>query len=333
MMTRGRLASSALASALLVAAPAFAQPKRDPVAADYVFREARKAARAGNYAKACPLFAESLRLDPGAGTLMNLADCEEHVGQIASAWEHWREALDDMRGKNDKRQALARRHIEALEKRLPRLTLRLEAGAPDGAHVERDGVDLGASVLGLPVPVNPGSHVVVVHAPSHQDRSYNVSIEEAQLVELGLSAGPATAEKTPTTSGTTEEATKPVAPEKTRDNGTVRTVGYGLVAFGIVGLAIGGVTGLIALDKKNTVSQHCDADPAGGVACRDQTGVDAADTGRTMSTLSTLAFASGAALAAVGAALLIAGGGSSPSTTAAARATPGGAFFALTRTF
>src|SRR5262245_40354409 len=109
MMTRGRFASSVLASALLVSAPAFAQPKRDAVAADYLFREARKASRAGNYAKACPLFAESLRLDPGAGTLMNLADCEEHLGQIASAWEHWREALDEMRGKTDKRQALARR--------------------------------------------------------------------------------------------------------------------------------------------------------------------------------------------------------------------------------
>jgi hypothetical protein len=319
-----------------VSAPALAQPKRDPVAADYLFREARKAARGRNYAKACPLFAESQRLDPGAGTLMNLADCEEHLGQIASAWEHWREALDELRGKTDKRQALARKHIAALEKRLPRLTLRIDAGAPDGTRVERDGVDLGASVLGLPVPVNPGQHVVVVHASGHQDRSYTVSLDEGQLVELGLSAGPATAEKTSAaTSATTEERSKTtVSTEKPKQGGAVvKTVGTGLLAVGIVGFAVGGVTGLIALDKKNTVSEHCDADPAGGVACRDQTGVDAAQTGRTMSTVSTVAFVTGGVLVAVGAALLIAGGGSSPSTTAEARATLGGAFLSLTRTF
>ena len=48
---------------------------------------------------------------------MNLADCEEHIGQIASAWEHWREALDDLHGKVDSRATLAKRHIAALEKR------------------------------------------------------------------------------------------------------------------------------------------------------------------------------------------------------------------------
>src|SRR5512136_2811036 len=67
---------------------------RDPAAAEVLFREGRKLVAANDFAAACPKFAESQRLDPAVGTLLNWAACEEHVGKLASAWQRWKEALD-----------------------------------------------------------------------------------------------------------------------------------------------------------------------------------------------------------------------------------------------
>src|SRR5262245_21083695 len=73
----------------LVAVPALAG---DAGTAEALYRSAKDAAKKGDWAKACGQFAESHRLDPAPGTLINLADCEEHRGLIASAHRHFLEA-------------------------------------------------------------------------------------------------------------------------------------------------------------------------------------------------------------------------------------------------
>jgi len=45
----------------------------DPMTAESLFREGRRAADEGNYALACTRFEESNRLDPAAGAVLNLA--------------------------------------------------------------------------------------------------------------------------------------------------------------------------------------------------------------------------------------------------------------------
>jgi hypothetical protein len=59
-----------------VARVAVADPSnRNPAAAQALYDEARRLSQGGNYADACPKFKESYQLDPGGGTLLNLADC------------------------------------------------------------------------------------------------------------------------------------------------------------------------------------------------------------------------------------------------------------------
>src|SRR5205085_12007916 len=110
---------------LLVTTGTAASQGRDPVAAEALFRDGRDAFKKGDWATACPKFAESQRLDPATGTLFNLADCEEHAGKTASAWLRWRDLIDALRtNQTDERYAMAQQHASALEARLPKLRVR-----------------------------------------------------------------------------------------------------------------------------------------------------------------------------------------------------------------
>src|SRR5579872_1217551 len=112
------------------------------VTATALFDEGRKLMGQKRYAEACPKLAESQRLAPSGGTLINLAECYEHAGQTASAWGAWKDvaARANAAGKGDvERNAVIR--ATALEPALAKLTITLASGSDvPGLQVSRDGV-------------------------------------------------------------------------------------------------------------------------------------------------------------------------------------------------
>src|SRR6266851_1461448 len=103
--------------AMLLPAIALAAP-RDPAAAEALFRAGRAAADKGDYVTACPKFEESNRLDPEVGTVFNLADCDEHLGKIASAWQLFKE-VEQRLSASDERASIASSRAASLEPKLP----------------------------------------------------------------------------------------------------------------------------------------------------------------------------------------------------------------------
>ncbi len=284
---------------------------RDPVAAEALFRAGTNAALSGNYASACPRFAESFRLDPAVGTLISLSQCEARIGKLANAWEHYQRALG-MLPPDDARVTRVRGRIGALEQMLPKLVVKLAPGAPGDTRVQRNGVELGASTLGLALPVNPDEEqTLVTIAHGHKPSKQFVVLKQGEVREVILTVGEL--DPTPVLSATpvaSSLAASPMAssssaapvpqvpastrgptgasPQRKEHGGDSRTLGYVLGGVGLAGFATVVVTRAMLPGYRDKVNDHCD----GGGLC-DQDGVNAASKGNVLLGINTVGWVVG----------------------------------------
>lgn len=161
----------------LCASVAHAQAGDRAAAAEDLFRQGLQLTRSGRFAEACPKFAESHRLDPAYGALINLAACYEKLGRTASAWQAYVDAADLARDKGQAARAkTARDKAGRLAPRLVRLEIRL---GPDvdarGLQITRNGAPVDPALLGHAVPVDPGDHAIVATRQGAEPWSTSVS--------------------------------------------------------------------------------------------------------------------------------------------------------------
>ena len=308
--------------AILVAA---GRAHAQEAAADALFDSARTAMIKADFARACEQFRASDKLDPALGTELNLADCEEKRGRLASAWELFR-TVEEKLSPNDERLAVAHGRALALQARVPRLTLALAPGTPPGSTVRDGNVELGAAAFGLPLPMDPGAHELVVSAPGFAPRTFSLQLAEAENRTLTVFVGEATKQAA-------LAAPAPVAPGPPREvpsnQASTRTLGFVLGGVGIAGLGVAAVSGVLMLGKKGALNDGCHPDKSCTSA-----GLDAAHSARTLEIVSNVGWVVGAAALGAGAYFLLSSGPSSkPSTTLALGPTPSGAQFSLSRSW
>ncbi|HEX6764569.1 MAG TPA: hypothetical protein VF103_03805 [Polyangiaceae bacterium] len=265
--------------------------------AEELFREGQTLVEAKRFSEACPKFAESQRLDPGTGTLLNLAACHEGEGKLASAWTEYSEVVTlATRDNRPDRVSYAEERLKAIQPQLARLTVEVssESDVP-GLVVELDGAPVGRAALGVAVPVDPGTHTVEAKAPGKQPwqttvdisaGASNKSVTVPSLVDAPqTTAGPTGAAK--------EEGDKSSKPAD--DGSTQRLIAYTLGGAGVVGLGIGTAFGLSAISKnKKSNSEGCSGNECSPEAA------EIRKEARSAGTASTIAFAAGGALLAAG---------------------------------
>jgi serine/threonine-protein kinase len=292
-----------LAVALGLATMAVALPAAagDPAAAQVLFDDAKRLSGEGKYADACVKFEESQKLDPGIGTLFNLADCFEHVGKTASAWAAFLDVAAQARAqKQPQREQVAADRAAALKPRLARLTITVSEGASaSGLHVERDGTEVGPGQWGTAIPVDPGQHTIRASAPGKQTWQTVLDVKaegDAAAVVAPLldaaSAPPAAPAPPPADSGVEAQS-------DTDSGGSRRVIGLVVGGAGVVGLGVSAVFGLVSKSKHDDAGKHCDSDTN---HC-DATGVSLRDDARQAGTISTIVFLVGATALATGAVL------------------------------
>ncbi len=245
-MRASRFAALAFSFSILASGVARAQSE-GAAAAEVLFNQGREAMERRDYDAACQRFRESEQIDSAPGTKLNLADCEEKRGRIATAWELFRAVPRDL-PETDERYAIAMARAAALEKRLPTLSLRLAAGAPATTRVRVGTAAIGSGSFGVALPLDPGKHTLVIEAPGYRPRTIEIELVEGQPQTLDVVPGSAIAVPGPP---------PPTPAERTTSGGGQKTLGYVFGGIGLVGLAVGGVAGVIVLSKKNTAEDNC----------------------------------------------------------------------------
>jgi serine/threonine-protein kinase len=318
-----RAASVAACSAAFVvvsAHPRVAVAQDTEATATALFDEGRKLMAQHHYADACPKLAESQRLAPSGGTLLNLAECYEHNGQTASAWAAWQGAAAraNAAGKaGAEKSALAR--AAALEPSLARLTIAFAPGSDvSGIEVKRDGIPLDRGELGSALPIDPGSHVIEATAPKKKPWSTSVTVAARQTdarVTVALEDDVQAVAPAAPTPPTGTEAPAPSA--ESADTGaarastgnTQRIIGVVVGAAGIVGLGVGTAFYFSAKSKNDEALQNCRT----STLCSPK-GLSLTSDARSAATAATIALVAGGAAVAAGVVVWLTAPRSHPTT-------------------
>jgi hypothetical protein len=192
--------------------------------------------------------------------------------------------------------------------KIARLTVKIE---PTDAkpQVTVAGASIPPALLGVERPTDPGTHEIVVSAPGYLEQRSTVTLVEggSQEVSLKLEKDPNVVAATPPLAPVPAPAVVTTSPPQPPSDTAPRknnTLAYVTLGIGGAGLAVGGVTGFLALGKKSDLKGCVDT------RCPSSQ-EDTLDSAKTLATVSTVGFAVGFVGVGVGVVLLLTGGGSS----------------------
>jgi hypothetical protein len=278
-----------VASAAIATTSAAQTTSENAAQAEALFRDGRALIKVGRTSEACAKFAESHRLDPQTGTLLNLALCHEEEGKTASAWAEFNE-VSERSGKTSERSEFALRHARAVEARLSKLRINVDSAVP-GFNLTLDGRPLHSAALGSLIPLDPGEHTVEATAPGKERWVERVRIDPGpaarEIVVKWVDAPPARQAVSPEPAAPPAPRAAPAQPSTAR-----RDVGLAIGALGIVGIGVGTGFGLWAVSKGDDYNARF---PGG--ACQPQACEAAGDAKRSLertAIISTVGFGVGA---------------------------------------
>jgi len=239
----------AAASELLGARSALAEPTAEQrAAAETLFREGRELVEKQELAAACDRFEKSQSLDPQIGTLLYVATCHEQLGQMATAWVEFTDALSqaERAHKNDRIEQ-ARQGVQRTEAALSKLTISLKEPAP-GVRVLVN--DREVATLDAALPYNPGPVTIRVEAPGFEPRTETVQIQKGP--SLATVVIPPLEKR---------RERRPPPDEGKRDHTVAYAVGGAGLGLVALGLAFGGA----AWATRDAADEHCE-----GAVCTEE---------------------------------------------------------------
>lgn len=305
--------------------------------AESLFIEGKQLYSEQKYAEACQKLAQSHKADPAGGTVLLLAMCNEQLGKTATAWAKYGEAVAMARrdGRADRAQK-AQESMDALAQQLcyAKVALEPDASATPSMEFVLDDAQIPL-LIDARVPMDPGSHRLLVRAKGYQPWVHEFQIKDpgsvVTIMVPALKPAPEEAPARNTASPTGQpqyprdmaSVNQPPALEP-RSAGTARSVGWVVGGVGLVAAGIGGYFAVKAssLDKK--ANDRCPT-----VSCSDGQAVEWNKDALRDAQVSTWLVGLGAAAVVTGGAMVLFGGSDGPSISTTAMATPYGGVLSI----
>ncbi|WP_437722520.1 TIR domain-containing protein [Sorangium sp. So ce861] len=160
-------------------------------AAEASFTEGVQAVKIQDYTTACIKFRESLEAAPAADTLINVAECFRIEGKLASAWVTCNRALAMIRSEQDstRRNKLwnrANSTLAKIEPKIPKIRITIQPTTVQ-ATVSIDGTTVAPSSIGIPIPLDPGTHTVRAETKDRSSQIKTVELTEGQVAPIEFS--------------------------------------------------------------------------------------------------------------------------------------------------
>jgi hypothetical protein len=283
--------------------------------AKQLFVEGREALDRGDVALACEKFHASLALVETAGTLLNIAQCEERQGHLLAAEQSWERGIARLEP-GDERIGLSQPRLDGLRARIPSLVIAVNGSLPAGLIVKVDDRQLSADEMRAPLRLDPGKHRIAVARSSKPETLSILDLREGEQRTLEIEGEHVAV------------VPRPPPPSPVREETTSQMVvaGWSLVGLGAAGLIVFGATGGVILSNDATIESECPTPQS----CS-ELGATTVEESETLLVVNTVALAVGGAALGTGVILLLvdAFGGEPDESAVSVRPSPEGIGLAI----
>ncbi len=260
-----------------------------------------------DFVTALDRFERAYALYPSPKLLVNIGTTLRHLGRNAEAAEAYRRYIDDP-GAEPGRVKELQRILSEIELVTATVELRVTASNPTVRIDERPVALTGRWTT---IVVDPGDHTLTLLTPSGESSVKPFSVVAGDVVRLGLEIPP-----------------RPQVPPEivvlTDQSWVQPTIGWSVFGVGVGGLIGGGALGLMANASNDSAADQCSSAQPG--VC-DEAGAALGNEAETQSTLSTVSFIAGGALASVGLVVVLTSPGDTEPPSASATLSPQGLHF------
>lgn len=266
-----------LGAASAVATPALAQtsaPTKAPAsdelrAARELFQDAYKDEQERRFTQALEKFQRVAAVRESASVRYRIGSVLESLGRLREARDAFRALASSKPSLPANEQEIADSGAERahqLDKKIPRLVLKLQANAPADARVTVDGASVPASISPRPIELDPGEHLVQATSPTSRPSETKVTLVEGGEVSVSVVLEPIGGARV-------QPVARPpvVEPIPTEPTGPRKDNTLAFIALGAGGAVF--VTGLVLLAIRegdiSEIERQCGADnvcPAGNRA-------------------------------------------------------------------
>jgi hypothetical protein len=310
------LSHALLACSLMLAAGAHAaDPAQDKAVqgARQKFRQAIALQTGGNWAGALALFRDVAGVKSTPQVRFNIAICEENLGQLVQALGDYQLAAAEAREEGSLEVAgEVDGRLATLQARIPKVVIQHGTNAAR-AKISIDGVEVGSSMIGTKLPVDPGSHLVEAEARGFQkfEKTFDAAEQQEIVVDVAMVAVPVGAEPAAAASAAVDHS----AVEAPRGTNYLPYVVGGVGAASLIASGV-----FLGLRQKTIgdLDAACGATRQGCPASLEST----ASSGRTYSTLAVVTLIAGVVGVGGGVVLLLTDHGPSKGAGTALRLVP-----------